>query len=106
KIARLGSGDEGCKVIVRTRGGGQAIGNLIEPDPNHTRWSREGFGVVVSGQGDGALHKFGPDGRGGISAAQAQVAVIVISNPDDAKQVAGVSGEPGIMRGAGFAGGR
>lgn len=63
----------------------------------------EGLHVRVLRELDGAVHERGPDGRGGVGALQLDVGVVVIADPDDAEQVGGVAGEPGVVRGAGFA---
>ena len=65
----------------------------------------EGFDVGVLGELDGALHELGPDGRGGVGAFDLDVGVVVVADPDDAEEVGGVAGEPGVVAGAGLAGG-
>ena len=66
----------------------------------------EGLHVGVLWELDGSVHELGPDGRGGVSALQLNVGVVVVADPDDAEEVGGVAGEPGVVLSAGFAGGR
>ncbi len=51
------------------------------------------------------LHELGPDGRGRESALELDVGVVVVADPDDAEEIGGVAGEPGVVAGSGFAGG-
>ena len=87
------------------------VGGFIDAQDLHAVGGGEGLHVRVLRQRDGALHELGPDGRGGVGALERlgevvrNVGVVVVADPDDAEQVGGVAGEPGVVRGAGFASG-
>ena len=66
---------------------------------------RKRLHIGILRQGSCLLHELSPDRQGRLGAAQADVAIVVISDPDNAEQIAGVSGEPSVMRAAGFPGG-
>ena len=44
-------------------------------------------------------------GAAALAPFEVDVGVVVVADPDDAEQVGGVAGEPGVVRGAGLAGG-
>src|SRR5271157_1321534 len=96
-IARLGAGDEGNRVIVGARRRRQAVGDFIEFHIHHALGLGKGLHVRILWQSNRFLHELGPNGGGSLRAAQAKVAVIVVSHPDDAKQIAGVAGEPAVV---------
>src|SRR5512146_3321920 len=102
-IRWLCTGDEGNRVIVGASSSSNAVGRFIQLDVHHAGRLTERLNVAVLRHLDGPFHEFGPNGGGGGGAAQAQVAVIVEADPDNAQQVAGVAGEPAVMRGAGLA---
>ena len=66
----------------------------------------EGLGVAILAVIERTLHKLGPDGQRGMGAFEIEHAVIVEADPHDAQELGGEAGEPAVMRGSGFAGGR
>src|SRR5208337_3194435 len=78
----------------------QAVGDFIEFHIHHALGLGKGLHVRILWQSNRFLHELGPNGGGSLRAAQAKVAVIVVSHPDDAKQIAGVAGEPAVVRSA------
>ena len=52
-----------------------------------------------------ALHELGPDGQRGLCSLDVQFVVVVVSNPNHAYQFRCESGEPPVVRGAGFSSG-
>src|ERR1700730_18775707 len=54
--------------------------------------------VMVERQSDGPLHELSPNGGCALAPGQSQVAIIVKTDPDNTKQVRGISREPAIMR--------
>src|SRR6202142_3978585 len=103
-IMWLGSGDEGDGVIVGTGRRCQPVCNLVELNIDHAVGLVEGLHIGVLRERHGLLHELSPDGGGGLRAAQANIAVVVIAYPNHAQQVAGVAGEPSVMRGSRLAG--
>ena len=104
----LGSGaveEGGVEGVVGAGGVGEEVGGPVDADGGDAFRCGEGFDVGVLGKLDGALHELGPDGRGGVGAFDLDVGVVVVADPDDAEEVGGVSGEPGVVAGAGLAGG-
>ena len=84
---------------------GEQVGGAVDADDVDAVGRGEGLHVGVLRELDGAVHELGPDGRGGDGAGELDVGVVVVADPDDADEVGGVAGEPGVVGGAGFAGG-
>ena len=113
-LAHLAAGVDGrsaveegdVDAVVGAGGVGEEVGGLVDASGGDALGRREGFDVGVLGKLDGALHELGPDGSGGMSAFDLDVGVVVVADPDDADEVRGVAGEPGVVAGAGLAGGR
>src|ERR1700722_2627092 len=104
-LAGLSSRDEGGDVIVWTGWSCEAVGCLIQLHIHDACGLGERFHAGILRQRRCLLHKLSPDRRSGLRPAQAQVAVIVITDPNDTQQIGGVSREPAIMRTPGLTGG-
>src|SRR5437588_1798103 len=99
-LIRLSARDKGRFVIVRTDGSGQVIRYFVELYVDHSGRRIEGTNsILVLWQGDRAFHELSPDRRCGFGAFQLQVTVVVITYPNNAQQIRGVAGEPGVVRG-------
>src|SRR5690242_12383571 len=83
---------------------GEEIGVLVELDQIDALRDGEVARIGVLRKLNGAFHELRPDGGGELGAFGLDVGVVVIAHPDDTDQVGGVSGKPGIVRCAGFAG--
>src|SRR5271154_2720863 len=94
----LGARDEVLLYALRTRTGGELARLGINCFLNHAGWRLEILRVFVRRQEYRAFHELGPDGSGGLAARKPEIAVIVESNPDDAKQIRSESSEPAVMR--------
>lgn len=68
-----------------------ALGHLEVPD------------VAVTRQSGGFDHEIGPNGCGCLATLQAQVVIVVKTDPDDADEIAGEAGKPAVARCACFA---
>ncbi len=112
-LGHLAAGVDGSSAVeeghveggVGTGGVGAQVGGSVDAYVGDAFGGSEGFNVGVLGELDGALHELGPDGRGGEGALELDVGVVVVADPDDAEEVGGVAGEPGVVAGSGLAGG-
>src|SRR5579872_30497 len=61
--------------------------------------------IFVGRQLRGVNHEVGPDRGVGIAAGEAEIAVVVETDPNDTDEIIGEACEPAVARGAGFTGG-
>jgi len=92
------------EAVVRAGGVDQKTGGPVDVSCGDALGSAEGFDVRVLGKLDSALHELGPDGSGGVGAFNLDVGVVVVADPDNAEEVGGVAGKPGVVAGSCFAG--
>src|ERR1019366_4973695 len=102
-VCGCGAAEEGGGIGVGAGGVAEQVGGLVDTDDFNAFGRREIVSVRVLRKQDGLLHELSPDGCGGVCAFDFDVSVIVIANPDNADEVAGVASEPCIVTGAGFA---
>src|SRR5271155_817310 len=84
-FAGLGARHKRRYVIVGTGWRGQAIRRFIELHIHHARRLDEGLHVGILRQQGSFFHELGPDGSGGLRAGEANIAVVVVADPDDAQ---------------------
>src|SRR5208337_4182283 len=96
-LLRLRSGNERHRVILRAGGGRNPVGQLVQRHFDYAGRRREVPGVGILRQLHGALHELSPDGRSRRAATELEVRVVVVAYPDDAQQVGGIAGKPGVM---------
>src|SRR5580700_8655887 len=101
-LGRLGARDKILLLGLRAGVGGELTRFRLDCFLNHARRRIECGGVHIGRERDGALHEFSPDRSGGLAAGESEVAVVVKSDPYNAKQIGGESCEPAVMRGAGL----
>src|ERR1700730_8681250 len=94
--------DKGSNIIVRTCWRSQAVGCFIQLHINHTCGLGERLHAGILRQGGRLLHEFGPNGGGSLRTTEAQIAIVVITDPNDAEQVGGASRDPAVVRAAGL----
>src|SRR5487761_1954338 len=105
-LERRAAGDESLVNRRRTSRVGQLTGLGIDLHNVHAFRRREGLSTdEVGPQGRRLHHEFGPDGEGRLGAFDLDVAIVVVSDPDNAQHAGGVSGEPGVARAPGLSGG-
>src|SRR5277367_2639590 len=90
----------------RTIVGAQAAAFEIDAGFHQSGRRPERLGGAVLSVVSGRLHEIGPDRQSGASAFEAELAIVVETNPDYDQQARGESGEPAVVRGSGFARGR
>src|SRR3984957_19872936 len=74
----------------------------IDHDGLNAVGGREVLHVFVGRELRGVNHEVGPDGRVGSTAGDSDVAVVVEADPDDADEIIGKAGKPGVARRAGL----
>ena len=104
--------EEGGGVVVGAGGVGEQVGGVVELDLDDAGGRHKVLSIGVLRQLHRVLHEVGPDGTGGARALGIEdaqllfdVGVVVVADPDDAEEVGGESGVPGVVGGSGFAGG-
>src|ERR1700690_669291 len=94
----LAAGDEILLFGARAGSCGELASLRIDGFLDNSGRRLEILGVGVSGQSDSAFHEFRPDRSGGLAAGEAEVAIVVKADPDDAEKIGGEAGEPAVAR--------
>jgi len=94
------------ETVVGAGGVHEKTGGLVDMGDGDAVGCGEGFDVGVLRKLDRAFHELRPYGSRSMSAFDLDVGVVVVADPDDADEVRGIAGEPGIVAGSCLAGGR
>src|ERR1035438_3517931 len=83
-VVRFGAGHEGDRVVIRTGGSCEPVGDLVQLNVDHAFRLAERLDIGILGKRHSLLHELGPDGGRSLRAAQPEIAVVVISHPYNA----------------------
>src|SRR5215472_17145398 len=99
-LGGLATLDEVFVLRLRAGCGGQLSSLRIHGSFHDAIGRCERLRTAIGGLRHGSLHEFAPDRRGGLAASQAEIAVIVKTDPDHTKQIRSVTSKPAVTRSA------